>query len=192
MIGAVFVLDARPGWRAPLLPVDLLRIPAFALSMATSVASFAAQMMAYVALPFYFQDVLHLSEHADRLPDDALADRHRRDGPDLGAPRRPLRPGHARRHRPRPDGRRPRRRWPCCPRRPRTLDIAWRLTLCGLGFGLFQSPNNKVIITSAPRERSGGASGMQSTARLTGQSFGAALVAVIFGLHQGARRRAVR
>jgi len=65
------------------------------------------------------------------------------------------------------------------------LDIAWRLTLCGLGFGLFQSPNNKVIITSAPRDRSGGASGMQSTARLTGQSFGAALVAVIFGLHQG-------
>ena len=61
----------------------------------------------------------------------------------------------------------------------------WRLTLCGLGFGLFQSPNNKVIITSAPRERSGGASGMQSTARLTGQSLGAALVAVLFGLTHG-------
>ena len=59
------------------------------------------------------------------------------------------------------------------------------LTLCGLGFGLFQSPNNKVIVTSAPRERAGGASGMQSTARLTGQSLGAALVAVIFGLTHG-------
>ena len=55
----------------------------------------------------------------------------------------------------------------------------------GLGFGLFQSPNNKVIVTSAPRERAGGASGMQSTARLTGQSLGAALVAVIFGLTHG-------
>ena len=43
-----------------------------------------------------------------------------------------------------------------------------------------------MIITSAPRERSGGASGMQSTARLLGQSLGAAMVAVIFGyLHTG-------
>ena len=42
-----------------------------------------------------------------------------------------------------------------------------------------------MIITSAPRERSGGASGMQSTARLTGQSLGAALVAVLFGLTHG-------
>jgi DHA2 family multidrug resistance protein-like MFS transporter len=42
-----------------------------------------------------------------------------------------------------------------------------------------------VIVTSAPRERAGGASGMQSTARLTGQSLGAALVAVIFGLTHG-------
>jgi DHA2 family multidrug resistance protein-like MFS transporter len=72
------------------------------------------------------------------------------------------------------------------PAHPATLDIVWRLTLSGLGFGLFQTPNNKVIITAAPRERSGGASGMQSTARLTGQSLGAAMVAVIFGMTQGA------
>ncbi|HWU25383.1 MAG TPA: MFS transporter, partial [Rhizomicrobium sp.] len=39
---------------SPLLPVDLLRIPLFALSIVTSVASFCAQMLAYVSLPFFF------------------------------------------------------------------------------------------------------------------------------------------
>ncbi len=56
------------------------------------------------------------------------------------------------------------------------------MILCGAGFGLFQSPNNHTIITSAPRHRSGGASGMLGTARLLGQSTGAALVALMFNL----------
>ena len=77
------------------------------------------------------------------------------------------------------------------PSDPSAFDIGWRLTLCGVGFGLFQSPNNRIIITSAPRDRSGGASGMQSTARLTGQSLGAACVAVIFGLLHGRAAGAV-
>ena len=47
---------------SPLLPVDLLRIPLFALSVATSVCSFTAQGLAYVSLPFYFQDVLGRSQ----------------------------------------------------------------------------------------------------------------------------------
>jgi DHA2 family multidrug resistance protein-like MFS transporter len=54
------------------------------------------------------------------------------------------------------------------------------MALAGIGFGLFQSPNNRAILTSAPRERSGGASGMLGTARLLGQTTGAALVALIF------------
>jgi DHA2 family multidrug resistance protein-like MFS transporter len=65
---------------------------------------------------------------------------------------------------------------------PSSLDIGWRLAICGFGFGLFQTPNNRIIISSAPRERSGGASGLQSTGRLLGQSIGAAVVAVVFGL----------
>ncbi|MCJ2101798.1 MFS transporter [Methylobacterium sp. E-046] len=183
VIGAVFV-RRQMRLPAPLLPVDLLRIPAFALSMATSVASFCAQMVSYVTLPFYFQDVLHLSSTqtgflltpwpiavavmapisgrlADRYPPGILG------GIGLAMMAAGL-VGVT-----------------LLPAAPGTLDIAWRLTLCGLGFGLFQSPNNKVIVTSAPRERAGGASGMQSTARLTGQSLGAALVAVIFGLTHG-------
>jgi DHA2 family multidrug resistance protein-like MFS transporter len=68
---------------------------------------------------------------------------------------------------------------------PSPFDIAWRLGICGLGFGLFQSPNNRVIIGSAPRERSGGASGLQSLGRLLGQSLGAVAVALVFGLARG-------
>ena len=63
---------------------------------------------------------------------------------------------------------------------PAPFDIAWRLVLCGAGFGLFQSPNNSILIASAPPERSGSASGMLATARLTGQTTGAALVALLF------------
>ncbi|WP_132255320.1 MFS transporter, partial [Methylobacterium segetis] len=183
-IGTVFV-RRQLRLPAPLLPVDLLRIPAFALSMATSIAAFASQMVAYIALPFYFQDVLHLTSTqtgflltpwpiaiaamapvsgrlADRWPPGLLG------GLGLGLMAAGL------------------VAVALLPASPSILDIVWRLTLCGLGFGLFQAPNNKVIITSAPRERSGGASGMQSTARLTGQSLGAALVAVLFGLVHGA------
>lgn len=177
-VGAVFVWY-QVRLPAPLLPLDLLRIPTFALSMASSVAAFASQMMAYVALPFYFQDALHLGpvetgllmtpwplaiaamaplagRLSDRYPPGLLG------GFGLGL----MALGLA--------------SVALLPANPSTLDIVWRLTLCGLGFGLFQSPNNRVIITSAPRERSGGASGMQSTARLTGQSLGAAFVAVLF------------
>ena len=53
-----------------------------------------------------------------------------------------------------------------------TWDIAWRMALCGIGFGLFQSPNNRTIMSSAPRHRSGAAGGMLATARLLGQTAG--------------------
>ena len=52
--------------------------------------------------------------------------------------------------------------------------------LCGAGFGLFQSPNNSILIASAPPERSGSASGMLATARLIGQTTGAAMMALLF------------
>jgi DHA2 family multidrug resistance protein-like MFS transporter len=68
------------------------------------------------------------------------------------------------------------------PAHPSTLDVVWRMTICGFGFGFFNSPNNRAMIAAAPRSRTGGASGMLSTARLLGQTTGAALVALAFGL----------
>src|SRR6516162_11887903 len=60
--------------------------------------------------------------------------------------------------------------------------IAWWMAICGVGFGFFQSPNNRTILASAPRERAGSASGILATARLVGQTLGAALVGLIFAL----------
>ena len=56
------------------------------------------------------------------------------------------------------------------------------MLICGIGVGFFTTPNNRAIITSAPPARAGGASGMQATSRLLGQTMGAAVVALVFGL----------
>jgi DHA2 family multidrug resistance protein-like MFS transporter len=67
------------------------------------------------------------------------------------------------------------------PAQPGDAGIIWRIVVCGFGFGFFQSPNNRAIVSNAPRERSGGAGAIQATARLLGQTIGAALVALVFG-----------
>ena len=73
------------------------------------------------------------------------------------------------------------------PAHPADAEIVWRLAICGAGFGLFQSPNNRAIIGSAPRNRSGGANGMLGLARLSGQTLGATIAALVFKLfpHHG-------
>lgn len=167
--------------KSPLLPVDLLRIPLFAMSIATSVCAFTGQMLAYVAIPFYLEDVLGRSAVATGLlmtpwPLAAavvapiagrLADRH---SPGLlgalGLSAFAL--GLA--------------LLALLSSAPADASVVWRMALCGAGFGLFQSPNNRAILGSAPRARSGGASGMLGTARLMGQTTGAALVALMFVL----------
>jgi len=179
VVGIVFVRRERR-LANPMLPIDLLKMRVFSLSMITSICSFAAQTMAAVALPFYFEQTLGHSETetgllmtpwplvtalvaplAGRLSDRMPAERISTLGllllgTGLGSL---CWLGHA----------------------PSPPEIGWRLALCGLGFGLFQSPNNRVIMSSAPRERSGGASGLQSMGRLLGQSMGAVAVALAFG-----------
>jgi DHA2 family multidrug resistance protein-like MFS transporter len=169
---------------APMLPVDLFRRPVFALSVATAVCAHAAQMICFVALPFYFQYVDGLTPIQIGVlitPWPAalvvmapiagrLADRHSAGllgGVGLAVMTLGLLLVMA------------------LPHPASALDVAWRLAVCGFGFGFFQSPNNRLMIASAPRERAGAGSGMLSTSRLVGQTTGSALVALLFGLSHG-------
>jgi len=177
VVGIFFVRhQLRQEW--PLLPVDLLRIPLFSLSLGTSICSFCAQMLAMVSLPFYLQSVLGRNEVATGLlltpwplatmVFAMLAGRliGRIHAGLLGAVGLGMFAAGL-------------FSLAWLPGSPANIDIIWRMMLCGAGFGLFQSPNNHTIITSAPRNRSGGASGMLGSARLVGQTSGAALVALM-------------
>ncbi|MBK0392239.1 MFS transporter [Ramlibacter algicola] len=165
----------------PLLPIDLLRIPVFRLSMATSVCAFAAQMSATIALPFLFLEAWNLAPSQAGLlmacwPLGVIVAAMQagrmigrwHDGL-LGALGLAILASGLALMAITAAGSSPQQAW-------------WRLALCGIGFGLFQSPNNHTIITSAPPQRAGAASGMLGTARLTGQSTGAALLALVYAI----------
>lgn len=167
--------------RAPLLPLDLLERVSFRVSVSASVLCFAGQAMSLVALPFYLQSTLGLpplvvglyllpwplavacagpvvGKLADRLPAPRLC---LAGGVLLavGLTSAALLAPHA-----------------------QPLRIAPFMVLCGLGFGLFNVPNNRNMFLSAPRERSGAAGGMQGLARLTGQTSGAVVMTLLFEL----------
>ncbi|HHR5660642.1 TPA: MFS transporter [Klebsiella aerogenes] len=165
----------------PLLPVDLLRIPIFSLSICTSICSFCAQMLAMVSLPFFLQTVIGRSEVETGLLLTPWPLATMVMAPLAGYLIEKVHAGLL--------GAMGLLIMACglfglalLPSSPSELDIIWRMALCGAGFGLFQSPNNHTIVSSAPGHRSGGASGMLGTARLLGQSSGAALVALLFNL----------
>ncbi|HDU2895860.1 MFS transporter [Klebsiella aerogenes] len=165
----------------PLLPVDLLRIPIFSLSICTSICSFCAQMLAMVSLPFFLQTVIGRSEVETGLLLTPWPLATMVMAPLAGYLIEKVHAGLL--------GAMGLLLMACglfglalLPSSPSDLDIIWRMALCGAGFGLFQSPNNHTIVSSAPGHRSGGASGMLGTARLLGQSSGAALVALLFNL----------
>jgi MFS transporter, DHA2 family, multidrug resistance protein len=166
---------------APILPIDLFRSPVFALSALTASCSFAAQGLAYVSLPFYLQHTLGRTQvetgllitpwpvvvaimapiaghFSDRYPAGILGG--------IGLATMCVGLGS----------------FAFLPDHPATLDIVWRMMVCGLGFGFFQTPNMRAIMSNAPPHRSGGASGIVATARLMGQTTGAALVALCFGI----------
>ena len=163
----------------PILPFDLLRIPIFSVSVLTSICSFLGQMLAMVALPFYLQEacgyndvqtgllltawpavIMVVAPVAGMLVERIHAGILGGTGLTMMAAGLFL--------------------LAFLPEHPTDFDIIWRLVLCGAGFGLFQSPNNSILIASAPPERSGSASGMLATARLIGQTTGAALMALLF------------
>ena len=176
-VAGVLLVFRQTHMTSPLLPVDLLRIPIFALSIGTSIASFCGQMLAFVAIPFYLESRFGYSAVQIGL---------------LITPW-PITIAFAA-----PLAGRLLERYPAgllggvglvlfaaglgtlalLPADPSIADVIWRMALSGAGFGLFQTPNNRTMIAAAPRERSGGASGMLGTARLLGQTTGAALVAL--------------
>lgn len=193
---AALIFGALFAWRQmlipfPLLPVSLFARPIFTLSVLTSICSFIAQALALVSMPFYFEHALGLTDVqtgllitpwpltiavvapisgrlSDRFPVGVLGG--------IGLAVMAFGLFTVARLTP----------------HPTAIDVVWRMVVCGFGFGFFQAPNNRAIIASTPRERSGSAGAVISTARLLGQTTGTALVALIFGVaaesatHRGA------
>jgi len=181
LVVGVFFVRRQLRLPVPLLPVDLLRIPLFSLSICTSICSFCAQMLALVSLPFFLQTMMGRSEVETGLLLTPWPLATMVMAPLAGYLIEKVHAGLL--------GALGLAIMACglfalalLPSAPNDIDIIWRMVLCGAGFGLFQSPNNHTIVSSAPRHRSGGASGMLGTARLLGQSTGAALVALMFNL----------
>jgi DHA2 family multidrug resistance protein-like MFS transporter len=179
LISGRLLLKRQAGHPAPMLPVDLLRRPLFALSTVTAITAFAAQGLAFVSLPFYFEQVLHQDPvHTGFLMTawpvvvamaapiaGRLSDKY---SPGLlgGIGLAILSAGMA---------------WlAMLPAAPHVVSIVVGMAFCGAGFGMFQAPNLKALMSSAPPERSGGASGVIGVSRLLGQTSGAALVALCF------------
>lgn len=178
-IVGIYYVRRQLGQQSPLLPLDLLRIPIFRLSILTSICSFTAQMLAMVSLPFFLQNSLGHNEVMTGLlltpwPIATLVT-----APTAGYLMERIHPGilgsigmvlfciglYS---------------LSTLTTESSIISIILRLSLCGAGFGLFQTPNNSTIISSAPKHRSGGASGMLGMARLLGQTFGTTLVAMLF------------
>lgn len=185
LVGAVgigwFFIRRQLATRLPMFAVDLFAQTRFTLAVFACYGSFISQTIAYVVLPFSFQTVMKhtpLQVGALLLPwllasavvapiSGPLADRYNSSRLSaiglgifsIGLLSATLMP---------PD--------------PAPLDIAWRMALCGIGYGLFQSPNNRSIQNSAPRERSGGPQAIQSVARVFGQTNGALIVAIVFAM----------
>jgi DHA2 family multidrug resistance protein-like MFS transporter len=165
---------------APVLPIDLFRRPIFARSTATAICSFAVQ--ASLSSPCHSTSRTFSAGRRSRpdcsWPPGLLWWPSLRRSPDVYPTAIPqqfsalglalLSLGMV--------------LLAMLPEAAHVMDIAWRMAVCGCGFGFFQAPNMKALMSSAPADRSGSTSGMVATARLTGQTIGAALAALCFGL----------
>lgn len=184
LVCGALLLRRQAAHPAPMLAVDLFKRPVFALSSLTAVCAFAAQGLAFVSLPFLLQAVLGHSQVETgflmtpwpavvavmALVAGRLADRMSL-GVLCGIGLLLLSVGMA--------------TLATLENGASAFDIGWRMALCGAGFGFFQSPNLKALMTSAPLARSGGASGIVAVSRLLGQTLGASLVALCFHLSPG-------
>ena len=166
----------------PLLPLNIFASSRFSLAALTSLASFVSQGITFIALPFLFQSVYGYSAlvsallftpwpigiilaapHAGRLADRYSAAIISTAGLcifAIGLALLAMLPEHA-----------------------QAWDICLRSLICGIGFGGFQSPNNKEMLSNASRENSGYASGVLAIMRTFGQCLGAAFVGVMMSIY---------
>lgn len=175
------LLRLERGDPAPIVPTDLLDAPAFRIAVIASVACFTAQMLSYVALPFHLQHALNMTP--------ARAGLYMMPWPTAVAVVAPIAGKLADRVK---------TAWLCgagggllaiglavaglSPPDPSGTIFVVGTVVAGAGFGLFQTPNNRILLLSAPKARSGAAGAMQGTARLVGQTFGAISMSLVFGL----------
>lgn len=178
-IGAGVLLVRRQRVQAaPLLPLDLLRNRVVALSVAASICAFSAWYASYVALPFLLQGagrsqvetgllmtpwplaIAVAAPLAGRLSDGVPTALLCAGGMLAMATGLVL--------------------LAVLPPGGEPWLIAAVVGLCGAGFGAFQTPNNRTMLAAAPKSRSGGAGGMQATARLLGTTFGTTTLALAF------------
>lgn len=165
----------------PMFPIDLFKILLYSTSILTSTSSFIALNLAMIALPFLFLSVLGFSELTTGLVMTPW--------PLATMIVSPLAARWIEKHNP---------AFTAAfgmvifmtglillvfiPVNTNHWDIVWRMAICGIGFGFFQTPNNIVMVMATPVERTGAAGGMQSTARLTGQTLGSTIVSIIFAI----------
>ena len=181
VVTGIFYYRRQRWHEQPLLPVDLFRNSMYTMSIVTSVCSFIAQNVTMIALPFLYLNSYHFSAITTGLLMTPW--------PLATMIVSPIAARYVERHNPGAtaaagmgvfivgvilllttgNG-------------PEEWNIAWRMAVCGVGFGMFQTPNNIVMVMATPVHRSGGAGGMQSTARLVGQTLGATMVSSVFAL----------
>ena len=181
LTGLAFILVQRRVAK-PLLPLNIFASSRFSLAALTSLASFVSQGITFIALPFLFQSVYGYSAlvsallftpwpigiilaapHAGRLADRYSAAIISTVGLfifAIGLALLAILPEHA-----------------------QAWDICLRSLICGIGFGCFQSPNNKEMLSNASRENSGYASGVLAIMRTFGQCLGAAFVGVMMSIY---------
>ena len=169
----------QSGLSYPMFPVDLLAMRPIAFSLAATICAFAAQGLTLVSLPFHLRNITDLSPAMvglmitpwpvgvaiTAMVGGRLSDR-------------------------------------CSPRVLCTLalalllsglfalylmpenaapgEIVWRMFVCGLGFGLFNTPNNRMVILNTPMTRTTAGGALIATCRMTGQALGAALASIAF------------
>lgn len=168
----------------PLLPPVMFRNGRFTLAALTSLASFVSQGITFVALPFLFQSVygyspvvsallftpwpigiVLIAPHAGRWADTISAPLISTLGLIVFVVGLVL--------------------LATLPVNPSVWNICLRSLVCGMGFGCFQSPNNREMLANVAREHASYASGVLSIVRTFGQCLGAAVVGVLLGAAAG-------